>query len=509
MPTTHLIVDRDFAVGPINPRLYGSFAEHLGRCIYGGLYEPGHPQADARGFRRDVLELVEELGVTVVRYPGGNFVSNYRWEDGVGPRERRPRRRDGAWQSIETNQFGTDDFIDWCRVAQVEPMLAVNLGTRGPAEASDYYDYCNHPSGTALSDQRAAHGHPEPHDVKLWCLGNEMDGPWQFGHKTAVEYGRLCRETAKAMAGPDQNQVRLGQMQPQFIACGSAFHNMPTFGSWERQVLEECYDQVQYLSLHTYASNRNGDLPSFLAHSACMGNFIDEVIATCDAVKAQRRSTKRINLSLDEWNVWYHSHDQDRQRPAWEVAPPLLEDIYTTADALVVGGMLIAMLNRADRVHIGCLAQLVNVIGPIMTRTGGPAWRQTIFHPFALTSRHGRGTALRVVVTEGPTYSCAAGPAIPVVDAAVIHQADGGVVVFALNRNLNEAHELRMELRSFGSLRVAEWTLLHDDDLEAVNDEQHPHRVSPRQRDDAVCTAGTLTAHLPPASWSLLRLVPT
>ena len=507
MPTTRCIIDRDFVVGTIDPRLYGSFAEHLGRCIYGGLYEPGHPTADANGFRGDVLELVRELGVTLVRYPGGNFVSNYRWEDGVGPRELRPRRREGAWNSIETNQFGTDEFITWCRLAEVEPMLAVNLGTRGALEAGDYADYCNHPSGTALSDQRAANGHPQPHGVKLWCLGNEMDGPWQFGQKTAVEYGRLAREAAKAMSGPDATQNLRNPGNQEFVACGSSARTMSTFGSWERQVLEECYEKVQYLSLHTYAGNRDGDLPTFLAQSALMGTFIDEVITICDAVRAQKRSNKRIDLSFDEWNVWYHSAGKDQAQAAWQVAPPLLEDVYDAADALVVGGMLIAMLNRADRVRIGCLAQLVNVIGPIMTRNDGPAWRQTIFHPFALTSRYGRGTALRVVV-EGSTYACAAGPAIPMVEAAVLRQEDGGVVVFVLNRDLREVQDLQVELRGFETLQLAEWTLIHEADLNAVNDEAAPERVRPRTQHGAKFTGQVLTAPLPPTSWNMLRLIP-
>ena len=508
MPTTHCIVDRDFVVGPIDPRLYGSFAEHLGRCIYGGLYEPEHPTADANGFRGDVLELVRELGVTLVRYPGGNFVSNYRWEDGVGPRELRPRRPEGAWKSIETNQFGTDEFITWCRLAKVEPMLAVNLGSRGAAEAGDYADYCNHAVRTALSDQRTANGYPQPHGVKLWCLGNEMDGFWQFGQKTAVEYGITAREAAKAISGPDYWQNLRDPQAQEFVACGSSGRGMPTFGTWERQVLEECYDQVHYLSLHTYAKNSDGDLPTFLAQSALMGTFIDEVIAICDAVRAQKRSAKRIDLSFDEWNVWYHSAGKDREQPPWQVAPPLLEDVYDAADALVVGGMLIAMLNRADRVRIGCLAQLVNVIGPIMTRNGGPAWRQTIFHPFALASRYGRGTALRVVIAEGSTYACAAGPAIPMVDAAVLRQDDGGVSVFVLNRDQLQVQDLRLQLRGFPELRLIDWTLMHEADLTAVNDEAAPDRVRPHSRAGATCTNQELSAPLPPLSWSVLRLGP-
>lgn len=505
-PTTTAVVDRHFAVGPVDPRLFGSFAEHLGRCIYGGLYEPGHPAADAKGYRQDVLELIRELGVTMVRYPGGNFVSGYRWEDGVGPVQKRPRRRDLAWVSTETNHFGTDEFLDWCGIANVEPMLAVNLGTRGIEQAADFYEYVNHPGGTELSDRRAANGHPASYGVKLWCLGNEMDGPWQLGHKTAVEYGRLANEAAKAMFLPDRNDFRTPLVPPEFIVCGSSGQSMPTFGTWEREVLEHCYDKVSYLSLHSYANCRDGDVPAFLAHSHHMGAFIDGVVAICDGVKATKRSARTIHLSFDEWNVWYHSTSSDRNCDPWTEAPPLLEDVYNVADALVVGGCLITFLNRADRVKLGCLAQLVNVIGPIMTRTGGPAWRQTIFHPFALASRFGRGTALQVV-QQGQTYDCAQVKGVPYVDLAVIAQDEGGVVVFALNRDLVHPRPLQLDLGSLGNLAVVEWLAIHEGDLGLTNTEAQPDRVVPRSRGGAVVEDGRrLRAELPPASWSVIRL---
>ena len=508
MTSTRIIIDRDFTVGPVDPRLFGSFAEHLGRCIYGGLYEPGHPTADASGFRQDVLALVQELGVTVVRYPGGNFVSGYRWEDGVGPRELRPRRREIAWTSIETNHFGTDEFIDWCRAAKVQPLLAVNLGTRGPAEAGDYAEYCNQPAGmTTLGDQRVANGHPEPHGVTLWCLGNEVDGWWQQGAKTAVEYGRIAREAAKLMTIPSGGIENSGLAHHQFIACGSSGADLPTFGAWEREVLEECYDHVHYVSLHTYYNNFKNDVPTFLASSALMADQIRKVVATCDAVQARRKSKRRIDLCFDEWNIWYHSRDQDARQKPWTIAPPLLEDVYDAADALVVGGMLISLLNHADRVRIACLAQLVNVIGPIMTRTGGPAWRQTIFHPFALTSRHGRGTALQTKIL-GSTYACEAGEAIPLVDAAAVATATGGVNIFILHRDLKEFSETDIDLRGFGPLAVEGWEFLHADDLTVTNREADPDRYVPQIGVGATVVENRVHVRLPPGSWSVLRLVP-
>ena len=298
-----VVIDPAAQVAPVKRRLFGSFVEHLGRCVYTGIYEPGHPTADEDGFRGDVLALTQELGVSVVRYPGGNFVSNYRWEDGVGPRDRRPVRRDLAWRTIETNEVGVDEFIKWAGRAGVEPMLAVNLGTRGVAEALDLLEYANHPAGTTLSDQRVANGAPDPHAVRLWCLGNELDGPWQTGHKTAAEYGRLAAETARAM--------RQAEPDLELVACGSSHSSMPTFGSWEATVLEEAYDVVDYISLHAYYEEHDGDPGSFLASAVDMDRFIDAVTATADHVRAKLGASKRIDLSFDEWNVWYLSRFQN------------------------------------------------------------------------------------------------------------------------------------------------------------------------------------------------------
>ena len=311
-----LTLDPAFTIGTVDPRLFGSFVEHLGRCVYTGVYEPGHPTADEHGLRRDVLELVRELGVTVVRYPGGNFVSGYRWEDGVGPE--RPVRLDPAWKSIEPNAFGLGEFMIWTRRAGVQPMLAVNLGTRGMQEACDLLEYANHPGGTALSELRVSHGAPEPYGIRIWCLGNEMDGPWQTGHKTAHEYGRLAAETARAM--------RMIDPDLELVACGSSGAGMPTFGAWEATVLEEAYDQVDYISLHAYYEPLNGDLETFLASGAMMEAYIEDAIATCDHVRAKLKRDKRIYLSFDEWNVWYMSRHQADPPTEWRHAPRLLED---------------------------------------------------------------------------------------------------------------------------------------------------------------------------------------
>jgi alpha-L-arabinofuranosidase len=402
-----VLLERELAIGTTDRRLFGAFVEHLGRCVYSGIFEPGHPEADAHGFRRDVLALVHELAPTIVRYPGGNFVSGYNWEDGIGPVEKRPRRLDLAWLSTETNAFGTNEFIDWCRVAGVLPMLAVNLGTRGADAARHLVEYCNHPGGTALSDLRHTHGHEQPHGVKFWCLGNEMDGPWQMEAKTPAEYGRIAAEAAKMMKWVDPTI--------ELAACGSSGRNMPTFGTWEEVVLEHCFEHVEYISLHTYLNDYANDTPAFLASPDLMDSFIEEVVRIADAVAARRGSKKRIMLSFDEWNVWYRTRRQpeDRVRPGWPVAPPILEEVYTMADALAFGGCCIALLNHADRVKVACLAQLVNVIAPIMTETGGPAWRQTIFHPFAHFSNLGRGACCAQRSMRRPTRPATTIPAAP------------------------------------------------------------------------------------------------
>ncbi|MGA8116483.1 MAG: alpha-N-arabinofuranosidase [Actinocatenispora sp.] len=502
MQDASFTLDPDFRLGTVDPRLYGSFVEHLGRCVYEGIVEPGHPAADGHGFRTDVLDLVRELGVTVVRYPGGNFVSGYRWEDGIGPVEQRPRRLDAAWSTTEPNTVGTDEFVAWCRRAGVEPMFAVNLGTRGIDAARALVEYSNHPGGSHWSDLRVTHGARDPHDIRLWCLGNEMDGPWQVGHKTAGEYGRLAAETAKAMRLLDPNL--------ELVACGSSNARMPTFGAWEAEVLRHTYEYVDYISLHSYYQPHDGDLDSFLASAVEMDSFIDDVVATCDHVRAVTRSTRRIDLSFDEWNVWYTADPANAGRPAepFAEAPHLLENVYSAADAVVVGSLLNSLLRHADRVRIACLAQLVNVIAPIATRAGGPAWRQTIFHPFALTARYGRGVSLRLEPRSPMLDTDRYGPA-PVLDAAATwHEETGAVTVFAVNRSRTEPLALRVNLRADGVDRVVEHLALHDEDPDATNTAEQPDRVRPRPVTGTRVVDGELRAELPPLSWSCIRLGP-
>jgi alpha-N-arabinofuranosidase len=495
--TARVTVDPSFRVGPAHRRLFGSFVEHMGRCVYGGVFEPGHPTADPLGLRRDVLELTRELGVSVVRYPGGNFVSSYRWEDGVGPAGDRPRRLDLAWKSIETNAFGLDEFMRWTKEADVEPMLAVNLGIRGVQEACDLLEYANHPGGTHFSDLRRKHGVEEPYAVRLWCLGNELDGPWQVGHKTADEYGRLAAETARAM--------KLIDPSVSLVACGSSNRGMPTFAGWEATVLEHTYEHVDYISAHTYYDPSDGDRASILASAVDMDLFIRDVVATADHVAAKQRHKRRLQISFDEWNVWYQSRlrkDMDRD---WVEAPALIEDTYTATDAVVVGDLLVTLLRHADRVGVACQAQLANVIAPIRTVTGGPAWRQTVFHPFALTARYARGTVLRTEPTTPTHHTDRYGDVSTVDTVAAYDEESRALAVFAVNRGDRDL-TLDIDLRAFGQPEGGEHLAIDSaDDPDAVNDPATPDRVTPIAHERPTVDSGRSSVRLRAASWNLIR----
>ena len=492
-----MTLDPSAVVAPVRRRTFGSFVEHLGRCVYTGIFEPEHPKADDLGFRQDVAALVRELGVSTIRYPGGNFVSGYRWEDGVGPVETRPRRLDLAWHSLETNEFGTDEFMAWARAQGVEPMMAVNLGTRGIQEAADLLEYCNANGSSALANLRRSHGAVEPHGVRMWCLGNEMDGPWQLGHKTATEYGRLAAETARAMRMIDPDLI--------LVACGSSGSGMPTFGEWERTVLDLAYDEIDMISAHAYYEEKDGDRTSFLASAVDMDGFIDTVAGIADDVKAAKGGTKDIAISFDEWNVWYITRPESEvPKSEWPIAPRLLEDVHSATDAVVVGSLLISLLRHSDRVHAASLAQLVNVIAPIMTDPGGDAWRQATFHPFSLTSRHARGNVLRASV-ESPLHETTRFGAIASIDAvATWDAASGEGAMFVVNRDPSEAIELAADAAAFGGIATADAMLLGGADLDARNTAAEPNRVVPRPA-DVRTDGGSLTIALPPASWAVVR----
>ena len=498
MLTSSLILHPAYTVGEVDPRIFGSFIEHLGRAVYHGIYEPGHPTADEEGFRGDVIDLVKKLGVPIVRYPGGNFVSGYRWDDGTGPKDKRPRRPELAWGTTETNEVGVDEFQAWCGKAGSSVMMAVNLGTRGPEEARNLVEYCNFKSGTYYADLRRANGFEEPFGIKTWCLGNEMDGSWQMGAKTATEYGRIACEAAKLMKWTDPDI--------ELVVCGSSGSGM--CGDWEAEVLKHTYDHVDYISLHSYYGNPANDTASFLASSMDMDRFIRTVCAIADYVKHVKRSKKTMYLSFDEWNVWFHSHGAPFEK--WSVAPHQLEDVYTFEDALVVGTLLMTLLKHCDRVKMACLAQLVNVIAPIMTENtedGGRAWAQTIFYPFMHCSAYGRGTVLDARI-DCPTYDAKNAKGVPYLEScAVYHEEEREIDLFAVNRSLEEDMAFTCDLTAFGGkeLSVIEHLTMTSDDLKAVNTADNPTAVVPEADGDAKAENGKITATLGKHSWNVIR----
>ncbi len=496
MKKSVLWIDKHFTIAEVDKRIYGSLIEHLGRAVYEGIYQPGSKYADEQGLRNDVIELIQKLNVPLVRYPGGNFVSGYHWEDGVGPIKDRPAKLDLAWSVIETNHFGLNEFMDWSSKANTTPMMAINLGTRGIEDAKNIIEYCNVDGGSYYSELRKSHGYDKPHDIKLWCLGNEMDGPWQMGHKSAKEYGRIAAESGRIM--------RMVDPSIELVACGSSSLEMETFGSWEDTVLNECYDQVDYLSLHQYYGNQENNTADFLANTVAMDQFIQSVVSICDAVKAKKRKSKTIHLSFDEWNVWYHSNEQDKHLKRWGKVLHQLEDIYNFEDALLVAGMMITLLRHADRVKIACLAQLVNVIAPIMTSDTG-AWMQTIYHPFALISNYGRGVVLNTVV-QAPVYDSKHGEA-PFLDAVcMMNEELETLTIFALNKDLHESMELSCDLRQFKDYQIKEHIVLTHSDLKAVNSQENPDNVAPVRGGKSKLEDGMLQAILCDKSFHVIKL---
>src|SRR6202142_510799 len=407
-----IYVDSRRTIAPLDRNLFGSFLEHLGRAIYEGIYDPGSKLSDANGFRKDVMDEVRQLGVPIIRYPGGNFVSGYNWLDGVGPKQDRPKQLDKAWNSMDSNQFGTNEFMTWCKAVGTEPLMGLNLGTGTPEQAAALVEYCNVEKGTLWSDLRRKHGVAEPYKVKHWCLGNEMDGPWQIGHMTAPEYGLKAQDAARQMRAVDPSL--------QLIACGSSGPGMPTYLEWDREVLEQCYEYVDALSLHRYIGNTPEDTGSdsskFVAMNLSMEKQIAETLAVVDLVRGHKRSPKKLWLSFDEWNVWYRARGGDFQNGHGKEAPHLLEEVYNLEDALLVGGILNTLMRNADRVKVACLAQLINVIAPIATNPKG-LLEQTICFPYRWALQYARGNVLNLLV-ESPTYDVSGMGQVPFIDVA-------------------------------------------------------------------------------------------
>jgi len=495
-----IYLDTRRTIAPLDRNLFGSFLEHLGRAIYEGIYDPGSKLADANGFRKDVLNEIRQLGVPIVRYPGGNFVSGYNWLDGVGPKQNRPRVLDKAWNSLNSNQFGTNEFMAWCKAVGALPLMGLNLGTGTPEEAAALVEYCNVEKGTKWSELRRQHGIAEPHKVEHWCLGNEMDGPWQIGHMSANEYGFKAADAARQMRAVDPSL--------KLVACGSSGPFMPTYLEWDRQVLEQCYEYVDGLSLHRYFGNTEkdtgGDSAKYLAMNLSMERQISETLAVCDMVRGHKHSPKKLWLSFDEWNVWYRANKGDDVDGHRTEAPHLLEEIYNLEDALLVGGLINTLLRNADRVKIACLAQLVNVIAPIMTNADG-LFRQTIYYPYSWALRYAKGSVLNLLV-ESASYSVPALDNVPYVDAAATFDETGKTVtLFVLNRDLAKPHRVELQWQDQSPSRVTSAWLITGDDLKAANSFSSPQRVAPQAFTVPAGKASSSQFELPPHSYAAIQ----
>jgi alpha-L-arabinofuranosidase len=493
----------------LDRRVLGSFLEHLGRAVYTGVYEQGSPLADKNGFRTDVISEIKGLGVPIMRYPGGNFVSGYNWLDGVGPKDKRPTVLDRAWNSIEPNQFGTNEFMQWCKLVGAEPLLGMNFGTGTAEMALAYVEYCNVDKGTKWSELRRSHGYAEPYNVRAWCLGNEMDGPWQIGHMTARQYGQKARDVGR--------QMRVIDPDLKLIACGSSNRDMPTYLVWDREVLEECYDEVDAISLHCYYGNTpelsGNSSARFLAMNLDMELQIHEIAAVCDYVQGLRKSPRKLWLSFDEWNVWYRERAGDATNGQRTFAPRLLEEVYNLEDALLVGGFLNSLLRTSDRVRVACLAQILNVIAPLVTNKSS-VLRQSIFYPYELALQYARGRVLDLQV-ESDTYPISAAglradfardDKVPYVDVAVtLDPQNGQAAVFMLNRDLESERELILEWRDPTPTKVVTCQTLTGPDLKAFNTFEDPKRVVPKPL-DAPAPSARMTFKLPARSYTVAQI---
>jgi len=493
-------IDTRRTIAPIDRNLFGSFLEHLGRAIYEGIYDPGSKLSDSNGFRKDVLDEIRQLGVPIIRYPGGNFVSGYNWLDGVGPKASRPRVLDKAWNSIESNQFGTNEFMAWCKAAGTVPLMGLNLGTGTAEEAAALVEYCNVEKGTKWTDLRRQHGIAEPYKVEHWCLGNEMDGPWQIGHMSAAEYGLKAADAAR--------QMRYVDPALKLIACGSSGPFMPSYLEWDREVLEQCYDYVDGLSLHRYFGNNERDTGSdttkYLAMNLSMERQIAETAAVCDLVRGHKRSPKKLWLSFDEWNVWYRTTSGDAVDGHKTAAPHLLEEVYNLEDALLVGGLLNSLMRNADRVKIACLAQLVNVIAPITTNQDG-LLRQTTYYPYAWALQFARGAVLSALV-ECPTYQVHGMDDAPFLDATGSWDAgQGKASLFILNRDLSKSREVEIVWEDKSPATVAASWVLTGDDLKASNSFATPSRVTPQSFEKPTLGRSHTTLEVPARSYTVIQ----
>ena len=515
METTKVVLCRDFKVGKTDERLFGSFVEHMGATVYNGIFQPQHENADENGFRLDVIELVKELNLSMIRYPGGNFVSGFNWEDSVGPVENRPTKLDLAWRAIEPNTFGLNEFMKWMQKVSCDPIMTVNLGTRGADDARNLVEYCNFNKGSFYSDLRRKHGIENPYKIKTWCLGNEMDGAWQIEAKTADEYGRVACEAGKAMKWVDP--------EIELVAVGSSTSRMHSFPKWDKTVLMHTYDIADYISLHHYIdrSLRFAEIPDtaysfneemvyhdtaeYLSRSIYVDRQINDIISTCDYVKSIKRSNKTMNLSFDEWNVIAHKKHAGMDYKEWGTGYPYDCGEHTMEDALAFASMMMSIVRRADRVKIACQSLLVNTGPLIIAMKDGITFRNTIFYPFMHISKYGRGEVLQLVI-DTPTYSTKQFEKVPVIDSLSVYNEElSELTFFAVNKSSSHA-ALSIDLRDFKKCELIEHICMSHSDITASNNVENPMRVTPYISNNTIVENNHVNSVLSGYSWNVIRV---
>ncbi len=458
-------IDLDRVTGQVDRRIFGGFLEHLGRCIYGGIYDEGSPLSDDRGFRLDVLDALRPLDIPLMRWPGGNFVSGYTWTDGIGPQDDRPRRLELAWHDVESNRFGTDEYIAWCRELGTEPFICVNMGTGTMEEARSWVEYCNGTEDTYWANLRRQHGHDEPYNVKYWGLGNEVYGNWQIGHLSAEDYVKKAIEFAKVMRWTDPTI--------ELVSCGNSGSS-----DWDRTVLEGLAKFVRYHSIHIYTGT--GDYTANVYEPHFAEWELDMVRSEISRVRALQGIEHEIHVAYDEWNVWYRALG----------AASRLEEKYDLSDALAVAAYLNVFVRQSDIVKIANLAQMVNVIAPIFTSPDG-LFLQTIYHPLALLAKHTQANALQAWV-DGPTATLP--PVVQsrqnqlttdrlgtlqVLDVAATRDDARNVLVISLvNRDEGEDLDVTIELDAGTMAGAIQRFDVVGDDVHTANDFDRPDAAS-------------------------------
>lgn len=493
-PQARIKIDVDRVIGEVDPLLFGNFAEHLGRMIYGGVYEEGSSLSDKDGYRKDVLEAVKQLDVSILRWPGGNFASGYNWKDGIGPKAERPARPELAWNDLESNRFGTDEFLKYCEMIRAEPYICINAGLGTIDDARHWVEYCNESRRTYWADQRRKNGREQPWNVKYWALGNEIDGPWQLGHKNAEEYSKFALEAAKAMRSVDRT-IKL-------IASGSSNYGPNAdWINWNRTVVNTLRNQADYIAIHTYIGNRDNDLEKYLASSQTIDNYINVTANLIDEARSRQQNPQSqqaprpIYIAYDEWNVWYRAYNNEK-----------LEEVYNFEDALAMGMFFNSFFRRADVVKMANLAQMVNVIAPIMTSKQG-LYLQPIYFPLVEFSKQRKNQSLDAYVSA-PTYKVGNRPPLRYLDVSTTYNAaEKTIYVNVLNRSKDKDLATRIDNQE-GALQseVGVWEMNHPD-LKATHTFGDDKKVRPATRTFSASVANNGFSYTFPAhSLTILRL---